>query len=295
MLQSRRAIIRCDPTEQQSELLNLTNSEKEILILQATWESIKSMLNYQVLDLHHKNPDSSIQFKGSIHAKYFNIILLDFLHSKIFEIGKNCIEALSFVIKKPQYDFNINLLQKAVIDFKTWLNQPIKLEHNGEARSFWFPSINQEISLKITRSEFIKICGNISKHNILGLDRQAGVIKRIFSKNKIKIHLTDALLIMDEFYDQFHDNLFNYHSSTIAEFLNNIQWGIYEYLQPLYQQSLKCYWDDDHNINKYRYDYPQTLRNLYVREIFWNLMNNIRSTPILPKEFVVTRYLKMRY
>jgi hypothetical protein len=34
---------------------------------------------------------------------------------------------------------------------------------------------------------------------------------------------------LDDFYERFHKDILNYHSSTIAEFLNNIRWGIYEY------------------------------------------------------------------
>jgi hypothetical protein len=170
----------------------------------------------------------------------------------------------------------------------------IQLEHDGETRNFWFPTINKAIALKITRIEFIKICGNISKHNILGLSRQAKTIQEIFDKNNVPIELTEALLIMEEFYQQFHDDLLNYHASTIAEFLNNLRWAVYEYLQPLYEQSVECRWDERLKLNLPDYHYPDDIVNQYVREVFWNLMNDVRSEPYMPR-FTVTRYLKMRY
>jgi hypothetical protein len=274
--------------------LNLNDAEKEILILKAVWEAINSMLNYEVLELNHKDPDSSIIFKTRTHQQYFNIMLLDFLNLKIFGVEKCCLESLQTVFNAPQFNSDISSLQKSTNDFTTWLNQNIELEHDGETRNFWFPTINQEIALKITRAEYIKICGNISKHNVLSLGRQAETIQRIFDKNNVTIEQTQALLIMGEFYEQFHDDLFTYHASNIAEFLNNLRWGVYEYLQPLYQQSVECYWDDRLKLNAYRYNYPDNITNHYVREIFLNLMNDVRSKPYMPR-FVVTRYFKLRY
>lgn len=275
--------------------MHLTDGEKEVLILKAVWESIDSMLNSEVLNLIHRDPDSEIHFKSRTHKQFFGIILVDFLRSKIFGINQPCIPSLLIVSKNPQYNPNVALLHTTANAFSTWLNQNIELEHNGETHNFWFPTINQNIGLKITRAEFIDICGNISKHNPLALDRKAKTITEIFARNNVTIDLTQALLVMGEFYQHFHDDLFGYHSSTIAESLNNLRWAIYEYLQPLYQKSVEWYPDKIHkNVMAYRYHYPADIINPYAREIFWNLMNDVRSEPYMPK-FVVTRYLKMRY
>mgnify|MGYP000200424914 CR=1 FL=1 len=271
-----------------------TNGEKEILVLKATLEPINSMINYAMLDLHHSDPDSSILFKTEIHQKHFNILLLDFLKSKIYKIENNCVKSLKAILINPQYNETVEPLKQAVDDFDEWLEQEVEFEKDGETRKLWFPTIDCDIALKIKRKEFIEICGNISKHNPLALDRQAKLIQEIFSNNDISIELTQALLIMEEFYEQFHNDLLNYHGSTIAEFLNNIRWGIYEYLQPLYNISVKPYRDDNLKINSYRYAYPEDIKNPYIQNIFWDLMNDIRSKPYLPK-FTVTKYLKMRY
>ena len=41
-----------------------------------------------------------------------------------------------------------------------------------------------------------------------------------------------AYLAVENFFQWFFDNIFLYHSSQIAEFLNNIRWAIFHYLQP---------------------------------------------------------------
>jgi hypothetical protein len=276
----------------QEELL--TTGEKEILVLKATLEPINSMINYAMLDLHHSDPNSSISFKTEVHQKYFNILLVDFLRSKIYKIGENCVKSLKTILITPQYNQKIESLKKAIDDFDDWLEQEVEFEKDGETRKLWFPTIDCNISLKIKRKEFIEICGNISKHNPLAINRQAELIQKIFENNNVAIELTQALLVIEEFYEQFHNDLLSYHRSVIAEFLNNIRWGIYEYLQPLYKLSVKPYWDERFRMNLYRYDYPEDIKNSYIQKIFWDLMNDVCSKPYMPK-FVVTKYLKMRY
>jgi hypothetical protein len=275
---------------------NLNNAEKEILILKAVWESIHSMLNYQVVNLNHNDPNSQIGFKSSIHKKFFNIILVDFLNATIFGIGKTCLDALKDVSENPQFNLEVTSLQNATRNFDKWLNQEIELKnkHDGEKRDFWFPTINQAICLKITRKEFIEVCGNISKHNPFVLNRVANKIITIFSRNAVTIDISEALLLMGEFYEQFHDDLFSYHCSTIAEFLNNLRWSIFEYLQPLYNQFLEDYMHEKFKERKYPYNIPINLKIPYAREIFWNLMNDVRSEPYMPK-FEVTPHLKGMY
>lgn len=269
----------------------LTNGEKEVLILQAAIESIKSSVNHSMFKLHS---DGLILFNTGIHQKYFNILLLDFLKLKIFKVDENCIKALQMVSNNPQYNQDVSYLKDAVCGFEGWLYQEVKFEHEGEVRKLWFPSINCNIALKITRIEFIEVCGNISKHNPLGLERQAKLIQKIFEKNDVSIEITDSILLMEEFYQQFHDDLLNYHSSTIAEFLNNIWWAIYEYLQPLYIKCISSHWDEQLHLDRYEYIYPDNIKNSYIKSLFWDLMNNVRSKPYIQR-FAVNKYLKMRY
>ncbi len=145
--------------------------------------------------------------------------------------------------------------------------------------------------MSIKRIEFLKTCGNISKHNF---SRLSGVVREligIFERNNIEISFEDALLILEEFYERFHDNILNYHGGTIAEFLNNIRWGIHKYLKPEFSQSIVHEGGDP---PKYRYTFPTDVEGKFSRNTYCELMNKIRSGPYV-KEFKVTRYLKLRY
>ncbi|MCF6344537.1 MAG: hypothetical protein L3J15_07700 [Devosiaceae bacterium] len=267
------------------------DEEKEILVLKAVMDSIKSMVNHELFTLYHNDPNSQIMFETSIHQKYFNIILVDFLSARILDENK-CLEALQVIIKNPKFNPNVQSLKQAVESFQQWLGQEVNWELFNETRKLWFPSINQEVELKITRNEYICICGNIAKHNPQALTRQAKTIKKIFKNSGVEIQKNQGLLAMEEFYEQFHDDIFLYHSSMIAEFLNNVLWAIHEYLQPLYTKSKKPFFKNGEFFC--HYEYPSEIKDDYVKTIFYNLMNDVSSKPCMVR-FKVNEYLKTRY
>ena len=82
------------------------------------------------------------------------------------------------------------------------------------------------------------MCGDISKHNVLRSVGVAEELQQTLVASGVSVELEDAMLALGDFYERFHMDILNYHSSTIAEFLNNIRWGIYEYLQPEFRRSI---------------------------------------------------------
>ncbi|PKP57358.1 hypothetical protein CVT91_10810 [Candidatus Atribacteria bacterium HGW-Atribacteria-1] len=271
--------------------MKFTDAEKEVIFLKAITELIDSIINYEVLDLLGKDPHSEICFRTMTHQKYFNIILLDFLScsdEKVLGEKRSYLEAVRAICQSPNFNKN-NSIKNLIIptqEFIDWLEQEVQVE------KIWLPSINIETTLSIKRIEFIKICGNRSKHNFSRLSGVANKLIGIFKKNAINISFEDALLILDDFYKKFHFDILNYHSSTIAEFFNSIRWGIYEYLQPELYRSIV--YEDNKHPKKYHCTHPTEINNNFARNCYWNLMNKVQSKPYMRK-FRVTRYLKMRY
>ena len=135
------------------------------------------------------------------------------------------------------------------------------------------------------------MCGNISKHNFLRLISVAEELREVLSRSGISVGLDEAMLTLDDFYRWFHDDILNYHASTIVEFLNNIRWGIYEYLQPEFQRSIV--WES-REPPKYHYIYPAGVTSTLAQSYYWDLMNEVRSLPYV-RRFQVTKWLKLRY
>lgn len=267
----------------------MNNIEQEVIILKAVKELIDSLINFEVISLVGEDPDSNIGFRSMTHQKFFNIILVDFLSctDKKGPIKQTSyLDALCFISDNPSFDEgdSIKYLKSATNEFKDWLEQEIEAD-------IWLPSINKDTKLRITRSMFLKMTGNLSKHNYLRAVSVAEKLKNLLLKSGISVEVDEALLALSEFYDRFHTDILRYHSSTIAEFLNNIRWGIYYYLQPEFKKSIvwesrvppKCYCK-----------YPKELNSEFAKTCYFGLMIEVKDEPYMRK-FKVTKWLKLRY
>ena len=269
-----------------------SKTEREVIFLRTITDLIDSMVNLSTFQVCGSSPEAYILFHTSHHQKLFNILLVDLL-SKADKhlVGRSLSypEVLREICKEPSFDIDssIDNLGSAVNSFSDWLSFEPTVK-------VWFPSIDYDGPLKLSRHTFISICGNVSKHSILRQSHQAKKLKSILEQSGVQeVTLEDALLAVENFYEWFHEDIFNYHSSTIAELLNEIQWGVYEYLLPEYHRS---YVRDssDFRSPKYHFCYPVEVRSDLAKTLYWDLMNWIRRKPIV-KRFSVMRSLKMRY
>ncbi len=247
------------------------------------------MVNFEVMDLLGNDPDSNILFKTMTHMRFFNIVLVDFLSTtdpKSPVQKKPYLTGLGDILSNPKFnvDGSINFLKHSIEEFQNWLEQVVEVE-------VWLPTIEKNVKLNIKRFDFIKMTGNISKHNFLRLGQIAEMLRKFLATSGIAVDINKSMLLLPEFYERFHTDIFNYHGSTIAEYLNNIRWGIYEYLQPEFQKSIIC---EEGNPPKYRYTYPEGVKSEFAKACYWDLMNEIRNPPCVRK-FNVTKYLKLSY
>lgn len=271
-----------------SEIL-FNDQEREVIHLKHIIETLDSILNHKVLELRGNDPDTTIYFHTEIHQKYFYIILLDFLSKSDQKLTGDNISGLDLLInikENPPFDIDnsISELIATTKAFQSWINKEITVD-------VWLPTIENQCKVKLKREEFIKICGNISKHHFARLTKVSKQTQEILKRNEISISLEDSLLILNEFYERFHDDILNYHSSNIVEMLNNIRWGIHDYLLPEFNKS---YEKDESDKMRYRYIYPRNIKNEFVKKCYWDLMNSIRAKPCIRK-FESTKYLKMIY
>jgi len=267
----------------------LNGIEEEVILLKAVKKFIDSMVNFEMLQIYGSDPDSNILFNTSTHQKLFNVILVDFLSrtdKKAFIKQTSYIGALKQISQSPHFDVNgsVDLLKSASHEFADWLEQGIDVD-------IWLPSIDQQAVLKLSRITFLKMCGDLSKHNFLRAIGVAEDLKALLVDSGIKADLEDALLALPEFYQRFHSDILNYHASTITAFLNDIRWGIFEYLQPEFNKSIV--WESRDPPN-YRYTYPNGIESKFAKECYWELMNEVRQPPYVRK-FEVTKWLKLRY
>lgn len=219
------------------EFIALTNIEKEIVTLSVVSDSINEIINYNVFSIVGVKPDTNILFKSDVHQRLFFILLVDFLsrpRPDPLEIGMPIEYLNCTVFKNPSFDKNgsIEQLVASVRAFDEWLDHDVVFEH------VWLQTLGREVDLSFSRRKLIKICGDISKHNFARLSRRVESIQLACNRQNVALDASDAIVALDDFYDKFHRDILLYHSSTIAELLNNIRWGIHEYLQPEFFASI---------------------------------------------------------
>jgi len=115
-------------------------------------------------------------------------------------------------------------------------------------------------------------------------------IREILAAHGHTIDEGQGFLVLKEFYEWFHTNIFVMHSSATAEFLNNLRWGIYRYLQPEFMRSYERVEPEP----MYRYTYPPNCVHPLGQAIYWDLMNMVRGRPYFP-EFTAAKFTKADY
>lgn len=280
------------PKDVVEDILGLTPVEQEIITLKAVLDMIGDMVNYETMTIHFSDPDSSVMFRTMTHMAFFNIILVDLLSrpDRFFIGDKNYIDRLGEICRNPCMGEikDLRELSESVCALARWLSEKVTIQNR------WFPSLELQIDVSIERQVFIRICGNITKHNFTQLTLQAKKLKQVFSENGKSISLDKCILALQDFRQQFYDDIFHYHSSTIAEFLNNIQWGIYSYAAPVRARCLENRYDEELRVNAYTYLYPASVISDLGKTCYWDLMNDVMRQPCIQR-FEVTKYLKMRY
>jgi hypothetical protein len=274
------------------EMLNLTPLEQEIITLKAVADMIGDMVNHEVMTIHFSDPDSSIMFKSITHMAFFNIILVDLLSrpSGFFTSDRSYFDRLEHICANPLMGKlqAVKELTEAVCTFARWLSEEVTVQNR------WFPSLNLQIDLKITRKIFIGICGNIAKHNFTQLTRQADRLRKIFCANSQGVSIDRCILALQDFRQQFYNDVFQYHSSTIAEFLNNIRWGIHSYAAMVRESCTETRFDEKLQLSVHEYRSPRDVTSELGKACFWELMNSTMQQPYV-RRFKVAPYLKMRY
>ena len=258
--------------------MGFTKAETEIISLWVVCGSLDPMVNHALLKLVGDRGACEVRFETSIHQQLFNILLLDFFEKvDVTLTGEqgSCLDVLDGACRTASFDENgsVEFLSKPVDGLRAWLDAEITV-------GTWLPSIHQKLDLKIQRRESIYICGNMSKHNLARLTGAAKRLDEILCRHGVTVGYVKALHVLDDFYVRFHEDIFEYHSTVITELLNNIRWGIHDYLSPEY---LRAKVQNDSDPTKYSYRYPNAVLDDFAKSCYWDLMNTVRRKPYMER------------
>ena len=263
--------------------------EQETIVLKAVWDMIDGMVNFAIFEELPRTDGVLLMFKHESARSLFSIILTDFLsptNHNLFDLpvpppdsrpsDRTILFHLRNVCDNPILGFEPDRIREPVEAFAEWLEGVAVVEDT------WFPRLDFACpAFRVQRMAGIKLSGNIAKHSFARLSDNARKMAKLFKENGHPLEPKDAYALMPDYQEWFNANFFIYRSSMIAEYLNNIRWGIYEYLQPLFQESLIP--QPGEEFPGYTYLVPDTIKDSLAYSMYWELVSDQNREPYFPR------------
>ena len=280
--------------------------EQECIILNSVWEMIDGMVNWAMFVQHDRTEPTNMMFETSQHCRLFNILLGDFLSplqgfkGRPIPFGLNRAPSdarpsdLTFlyylrqVCAKPSFAPDASNLRARTEELAIWL------EGDFVATRVNLHAIDVVADIRISRYRYIKICGDIAKHNLARLATNVGHIRAVLAASGHEVGEQQAYLAVENFFEWFHGNIFIYHSSQIAELMNNIRWAIFDYLRPEFARSWHLTEKATPDFPIYAYRVPDACTEPVAHAMYWDVMNRVRAKPLVHR-FIVSESFKQRY
>lgn len=272
--------------------MNTNTAEKEIIGICISTEAIDDIINHTLLEFQAIEDcpgEAIVHFPSRVHQQLFLIRLLDFAKESgdfgLTGIKGSCLDVLSAASTTQSFEKNgnVTLLRQATENLRNWLETPTTLK-------LWLPNIQLEVSLNVPRLQLLFISGNQAKHNISRLTGLSKKIQEMLRNHGHDVPLEQVPLILENFTEHLDDNFFIYYGTWLSELLNNIRWGIQQYLLPTYHACYNSMPEIDDR--KYEYTYPEPVQGEIAKSWFWRMMEHIRSKPYV-KQFTAGKHMKL--
>jgi hypothetical protein len=202
----------------------MNDIERETVILKSAWEMIDGMVNWAMFVKNDRTEPTNLMFESSQHSRLFIVLLGDFLSEvRAFKgdpvpLGLRAaptnarpsdltfIFHLRQVCADPKLGANATCLSAEIEAFADWLE--------GD---FVAPGVNLSaidvVDLRIGRCRYIKMCGDIAKHNLARLATNVGHLRKPLEAAGHAVSEQEAYLAVQNFFEWFHDDIFIYYSS----------------------------------------------------------------------------------
>jgi hypothetical protein len=268
----------------------MNSAERETMGLCIALEAVNDIANRALLEVRPISSlpgEAEVYFITRVHQELFLARLLDFSKEpgtkSITGVAGSCLDVLQAACETRSFDVDgcVTALADSVTAFRDWLDKPTKLK-------MWIATLGVEAEVELPRSQLVFIMGNHVKHNLARLSGVSSSVGKLLRGHGYAVEDQQVPLALDDIREHLQENYFVYYGSWLAELINNLRWGIQEYLLPVFQQSYARVPGHDY---KYEYRYPSSIADKIAREWFWRLMNHVRVRPYIDK-FAGAHYLK---
>jgi hypothetical protein len=264
---------------------------------------IDGMVNWAMFVRNDRTEPTNLMFETRQHSLLFAVLLGDFLSeirafkgdpvplglkpapSNARPSDLTFLFHLRQVCADPKLGADTAALSTAIDTFAGWL------EGELTAHSVNLYALDIVADLRVARLRYIKMCADIAKHNLARLATNVAHLRKLLEAAGHSVSEQEAYLAVENFFQWFHDDIFIYHASQIAEFLNNIRWAIYDYLQPEFRRSWHRTVESTVQFPMYSYTVPVAITQPLAHAMYWAVMNRSRSRPYVHR-FVIADSFK---
>lgn len=236
------------------EELNITESEKDLLIILTSLNTLDSLLSKWVLRMTRTYVFPRNEYANEL----FFIYLVDLL-AVIASRGKSLLDNLACLENKIPIN-NYGLI-KRIKTFNKYLNKKYELE-------IYLAEVNLKLKINISIYKMIYFIGNSNKHHPLRLQKTFDKIHK--NNPKLSQHL--IFLCMESFTQYMKHIWLPTQFPIIVEYLV----GIYNSLYGSLLDEFKKYYVKDKGL-KYHYIKPKYIETESEFSLFWNIMNKVRD------------------
>lgn len=274
--------------------------EQEAILLKAVWDMIDDMVNFEIFQYPVTSRPTNLLFESGSHKRVFAILLADFLAQPkpsalpfafapsgqaSRETDRTYLFYLEAIGRQPQLGPDASGLAAAASAFADWLNAECYCP------AVWLSELDLSLDLRVSRIWLLKVVGDANKHNFSRLGERVKQIRKMLARHGHDIDEGRVYRTLPDFHHWFYRDVFSYHASTIAEFLDQIRRALFDYLSPEYARAWRR---GDRFDGDYSFDVPTEIRDPLALGMYWDLMNLKRGGLAFPA-FKVSPYLKNQF
>jgi hypothetical protein len=254
-------------------------AEREAIVLSSVMGIIDDMVNHAIFSFPGSGATRQPFPTDTTAKSFFALRLSDFLSQTDRDIGIEPIPYVRHLIEICDNPFfgDVTGLRTVVEKFRNWL---------AEKKTFtkiWLPTLDIETSLTPSRLSWLKVAGNLQKHDAL---RSAGTAKDIaawLTEACKPVGHMDVLAAIEDFRAWLNEDAFSAYIVPIAYWLNELRWETFEYLKPYFRANYVSSWDDRMGIDNYSYRTDSNVTAPFARGQRHDLLNWVRNRPIVER------------
>ena len=257
----------------------LSGPEREVVVLASIMGIIDDMVNHTIFSFPGSGTTLQPFPKTSTMRAYFVLRLSDFLSQTDQNIG---IAEIPYLRHLTQIAEDPSLgdatgLRASVKQFVDWLNE------KKEFAKVWLSTLDIQTSLIPSRLSWLKVTGNLQKHDALRSSGTAEDIVKWLIEQGHTVDRMEVLGALDDFREWLTEDALSAYIPKLGFLLNDLRWETFGYLRSYYQRHHVIEWDNALQFHRYRFTPDPRITTPFACAQRHALLKWVRKEPIVSR------------